>query len=1007
MKSLTDLNTYSAQPVAYADQGTGAQTLANRYQINGLLDSKQSVMSNIEKIASAAGSWLSYDIQQGQWGVVINNSGTSIASFDDTNILGNITISGTGLKDLYNGVKVQFPHRDLKDSADFVQIDIPSGDRNANEGTNALQLAYDIINEPIQAQLLGFIELKQSRINTIIHFQSDYSRYNVKAGDIIDITNSRFGYTAKLFRVLSVVEIQDGINLRIEITAIEYDPNVYSVADLYRYTRIDENGIISIGDIGIPGTPQISKFEKDSRPRIDINSTTPTGIVEGMEYWVTNDVNVQNDSNRSYRLIATVRPPVGSINGIFTSGTEAIAEYDSLSAENFLVKTRGFNASTVGPFSSPSGLVEFVPVQTTQAIGPETSVLDSAGNLITLLGANYLLGQLGDLFTSSGSTSSIFKSVFDLFKTQTGVDLVGQASSGSLVVSANLAIQDEGTTISSPTSAINFVGSGVVATNSGSVVTVNIGGGGGTGTNSGGLVITSITPNRGATTGGTSVTIAGINLNGATAVTFGGTAATNVSESGGAVTCLTPAHSTATVDVVVTTPLGNTTFSQGFTYYQQYQYLTQGGTLPPDRTTGVDPVNGYSSDLAPIRGSYYITYNNGGPLYGPLSAGTGNAKLYKSDGTLVETKSASSFIFHNDIVEIPFSTRTLGTDYYILLEQGAVKYCDLVNPAISAPGVWNFNTPLYETDPYVFSAGTITSSTVRTPVAVAVGPHGTNVPKESTLSIVFDMAIKKGTGNFYVKDYVSNTTVATAAASGGTVNGNTISFPVSLASAVVNGGHYYVSADAGAVKSLDIDCYAIGNPSQAITKADGWDFTVIDALRLISFSVESTPLSDPTLVKVNPQSNIVLVFNRAVSFGTTGNFTLHKVGGGTEQTFSVTSRFDVDGTNEVITLSGDSITLNPTKDMTVGATYYINGYANSVVDSYGNKWAGLSDSSTVKFTVDPGPKPVVGAINDDSETITMAFDREITPGAGTIQIYNESNVLVAEVPSTDPAITYS
>jgi hypothetical protein len=186
MNSLSQLNTYSALSVAYDDQGTGAQTLADRYQINGLLDTAQPVLKNIEKICSAAGSWLSYDIHDGRWGVVINNSGTSIASFSDTNIIGNINISGTGLTDLYNSVKVEFPHRDLKDSADFVTIEIPDGDRNSNEEDNSLQLTYDIINEPVQAQLLGFIELKQSRIDKVIKFQCDYSLFNLKAGDIID-----------------------------------------------------------------------------------------------------------------------------------------------------------------------------------------------------------------------------------------------------------------------------------------------------------------------------------------------------------------------------------------------------------------------------------------------------------------------------------------------------------------------------------------------------------------------------------------------------------------------------------------------------------------------------------------------------------------------------------------------------------------------------------------------------------------------------------------------------
>jgi hypothetical protein len=429
MKSLTELNTFSAQSVAYDDQGTGAETLADRYQINGLIDTAQPVMQNIEAICSAAGSWLSYDIHEGKWGVIINTTGTSVASFNDTNILGSITINGTGINELYNSVKVEFPHRELRDSADFITIEIAAGDRNANEEDNTLNLTYDIINEPVQAQLLGLIELKQSRIDLAISFQTDYSNINVKAGDLIDVTNARFGFTNKLFRVISSSEIQDDDGaLKVEITALEYNANVYSTADLFRYTRTDENGIITIGSIGIPGTPQVTKIQTDSRPRIIIETTSPTGVVEGIEYWITEDTQVA-EANRSYRLIGTRRPSGGNT---FTSGVTVTLEYDAITTGDFIVKTRGINATTVGPFSTPSGLIEFVAQQVTDAIGPNTQTIDATGQILTLIGANLLMKAVDGVFSGSSSTGSFFIKIFDIFQNKTGVDLPTVAQSGSL-----------------------------------------------------------------------------------------------------------------------------------------------------------------------------------------------------------------------------------------------------------------------------------------------------------------------------------------------------------------------------------------------------------------------------------------------------------------------------------------------------------------------------------------------------------------------------------------------
>ena len=106
MNTLGQLNNYSAQSIAFTDEALGGQTLPARYKINGVIDTGRPVMENMDKIASAAGSWMSYDSNEGKWGVIINQAGTSVARFNDSNILGDIAISGTGLTDLFTGVNV-------------------------------------------------------------------------------------------------------------------------------------------------------------------------------------------------------------------------------------------------------------------------------------------------------------------------------------------------------------------------------------------------------------------------------------------------------------------------------------------------------------------------------------------------------------------------------------------------------------------------------------------------------------------------------------------------------------------------------------------------------------------------------------------------------------------------------------------------------------------------------------------------------------------------------------
>jgi len=75
-----------------------------------------------------------------------------------------------------------------------------------------------------------------------------------------------------------------------------------------------------------------------------------------------------------------------------------------------------------------------------------------------------------------------------------------------------------------------------------------------------------LSPATGLTTGGTSVTIYGINFLGASSVTFGGTEATIVSVTDTEITVTSPAHAAGAVNVVVTTPGGSSTDVPTFTY---------------------------------------------------------------------------------------------------------------------------------------------------------------------------------------------------------------------------------------------------------------------------------------------------------------------------------------------------------------------------------------------------------------------------------------------------------
>lgn len=224
-----------------------------RIEINGAIDTAQSVLSNINKIAASTQTYVTWDPSLGKFTTVLNRAGSSVYTFDDSNIIGSITISGTGIDGVYNSARIGFTSKDQRGKKDERVIIIPQEDRFAQELDNQLSMDFDLITDPVQAELLGAIELKQTRVDMAIEFATDYRAIGLRAGDIVGVNNElyfdRSSANPKLFRIISIEEIdgEDG-GILLSITAIEYDSNVYSTSGLSREERILESGITPVAE---------------------------------------------------------------------------------------------------------------------------------------------------------------------------------------------------------------------------------------------------------------------------------------------------------------------------------------------------------------------------------------------------------------------------------------------------------------------------------------------------------------------------------------------------------------------------------------------------------------------------------------------------------------------------------------------------------------------------------------------------------------------------------------
>lgn len=103
-------------------------------------------------------------------------------------------------------------------------------------------------------------------------------------------------------------------------------------------------------------------------------------------------------------------------------------------------------------------------------------------------------------------------------------------------------------------------------------------------------VVTGISPSTGSSDGGTTVTITGQHMAGATQVMFGTTAGTIVSNTGTQIVATSPAHTAGPVHITVTTSAGTSTTSSAdlFTYYTIQTFTTSTTWTVPSGVSTVE-----------------------------------------------------------------------------------------------------------------------------------------------------------------------------------------------------------------------------------------------------------------------------------------------------------------------------------------------------------------------------------------------------------------------------------
>ena len=284
----------------------------------------------------------------------------------------------------------------------------------------------------------------------------------------------------------------------------------------------------------------------------------------------------------------------------------------------------------------------------------------------------------------------------------------------------------------------------------------------------------------------------------------------------------------------------------------------------------------------------------------------------------------------------PSADLTLGSEYTIYIDAGFVK--DEANNLI------DYTKSLF----YTVTAPDTTPPTV---LSFSPADEATSVNIGSNINVTFSEAIQRGSGDIFLKTD-SGTTVATYAQSSSnvTISGSTLT--INPTADLNYSTVYKVEFTDGSV----ID--AAGNKLLGV---NNYNFTTstLDAKppKVLGFN----PADDATSIAIG--SNITVIFDEGIQRGS-GDIVLKTSAGKTLATYGRSSLN--------VTISGTTLTINPTEDLNYSTEYQVNFTTGSVQDSFGNNY---TETNTYNFTTESSANtaPIAGSIlMSTSEDVTLA-----------------------------------
>jgi hypothetical protein len=361
--SLTALNVYCSQLLVYTPYSGGSSTQA-RFRFDGTLNPEQSIMNNLQIMASCCDCLLRYNEITGLWGVIVQQPTYTVAmALNDSNLISAIQVTPIDIASTYNIAEVKFVDGTMQDSfitATYNLAVLNPSLMYSNEPTNKQSVVLPLVNSSVRAQYLANRFLESAREDLQVKCKVNYVGLQLEAGDIITLTNANYGWTAKLFRIGQVIEeFTDDGSISTALSLMEFNPAIYDDVNVTQFTPAPNTGIGNPINFGTLTAPTVSSSSPTAAtPSFSISVTSSSsGIVQYAEAWYS----AYSNPSATQRIFAGTTAVNSDGNPYAPSATMGLVTLTNIAQGNWYFFVRMVNGIGTSNFSAASAVFQWRP----------------------------------------------------------------------------------------------------------------------------------------------------------------------------------------------------------------------------------------------------------------------------------------------------------------------------------------------------------------------------------------------------------------------------------------------------------------------------------------------------------------------------------------------------------------------------------------------------------------------------------------------------------------------